>query len=134
MRVEQFKLDSELHMKQLKSWWHDRVDLPLPKTMLSDFGFMSFNEKEEPIAAMFFFPVIGSKMAMMGYPIASTHANSIERDAGLHAVATYIEEFARVMQYEWVVSYPGNKGAQRLFAREYFQLGDTEVLQFLKKL
>lgn len=134
MRVEQFKLDSKAHMDTLKGWWHERMDLPLPNYMLSDFGFMSFNDKDEPIAAMFLFPVLGCKMAMLGYPVASLNASSQDRDAGLHAVVTYIEEFAKLMQYDWLISYPGNKAAQRLYAREYFQLGDMEVLQFLKRI
>lgn len=119
--------------EEIKLWWNSHMEQFLPDALLSDQGFMAYSD-EKLVATMFFFPVVGCKMAMLGYPIANPKTSKEERKEALSLLISTIEAYAKNLGYEWLVSYPGNPKAQKLFENNNYIKGDSEVIQFLKKV
>lgn len=133
MKVEQFKLDSFKHMEFVHSWWNMHTGVSLPEPLLSDYGFMAF-DGEEALAVIFFYPVLGSKVALTGFPICRPNLDPARRLEALDLAVANVERMAKLLNYQWLVSYPGNKKAQGMFERMQYRTGDTEVVQYLREL
>lgn len=133
MKVEKFRLDSRKHMDIVHAWWNARMPVGLPESLLSDYGFMAFEQKK-PLCAVFFYPVLGSKVALVGFPVAAPSLKEDERVQAIDIVVANVERTAKLLNYQWLVSYPGNKKAQGMFERLKYRTGDTEVVQYMREL
>jgi hypothetical protein len=101
---------------------------------MTDFGFICFNSEDRPIVAIFLYPVAGCQMAMIGFPIANPNVFRDERQEALSLLVAGVEKEAKRMQYTYLVSYAGSKGAVELFNRENYKVADQSVTQFVKRL
>jgi hypothetical protein len=129
MEVKNFELDSH-YIAYAKAWWRGRTGTQIPLDCLSEYGFVCVDDLD-PVAVMFFFPVMGSKIAMVGYPIANP--NSDKRREALIMIVAEIEKYAKKMGYKWLVSYPGNEAAQSLFRSFEYVPGDS-CINYIKRL
>jgi hypothetical protein len=95
---------------------------------------MVFNDADRPLAALFAYPVVGGSLALLGFPIANPNAFRDERRDALKALATAAESAMRKLNYSYVVSYAGSKGAKELFSRLEWHKAETQVELFVKDL
>ena len=91
-------------------------------------------DDERPIVSVFLYPVLGSAMAMIGFPIANPLVFHEKRREALSFLVAGVEAKAKYLKYELLVSYAGNKGARELWNRENYKIADKEVVQFYKRL
>jgi hypothetical protein len=133
MHIEQFGQSDAWNMHTLKSWWQTHNGVPLPETLLSNYGYMAFEDRFA-IACMFFYPVAGCKMAMLGYPIANPDATKEQRKQAIERLVASIEHSAKSLNYQAITSYPGNAKAANIFERLGYTKGDKEVVQYMKGL
>jgi len=130
--VEFNKGNSSIH-DLISLWWQERFSKDLSGLVRSEYGFMAYDD-ERPIACVFFYPTIGSSMAMIGFPLANPLVFAEKRREALTALVVAVEEKAKYLKYDLLVSYAGNKGAQELWNRENYKIADKEVVQFYKRL
>lgn len=132
-KLVRFNTLSEPQVGLVKLWWSAKAGKPLSDVVRSDYGFMAY-DGDKPIVAVFLYPTLGSRMAMIGFPIANPEIDKgIRRDAISFLVAE-VEQFAKGLNYHYLVSYAGSKGAVELFHRENYGVYDKEVTQFIKRL
>jgi len=130
--VEFDKGNSSIH-ELLSLWWKDKSDKELSGLVRSEYGFMVYDD-ERPIVSVFLYPVLGSAMAMIGFPIANPLVFHEKRREALSFLVAGVEAKAKYLKYELLVSYAGNKGARELWNRENYKIADKEVVQFYKRL
>ena len=134
MYVKNFDRTNEKTMDLIKLWWKEKTGKNLPVPVLTDYGFIVFNADDRPIAALFAYPVVGASLALLGFPISNPNVFRDERREALGILATTAESQMRKLNYSFVVSYAGSKGAKELFGRLGYTIGDESVVQYLKDL
>jgi hypothetical protein len=132
--IKNFDRTNEKTIELIKLWWGEKTGEGLGTMALTDYGFMVFNESHRPIAALFAYPVIGGSLALLGFPIANPNVFRDERREALGALATAAESAMRKLNYSYVVSYAGTKGAKELFSRLEWFNAETQVELFVKDL
>ena len=118
----------------IKLWWEEKTKAKLTNEIMTDFGFMVFNNEDRPIVAGFLYPVAGCQMAMVGFPIANPLIFQEERREAIAFLVASVEDYAKKLKYDFLVSYAGNKGAIGIWNRENYTVLDKEVIQFGKRL
>jgi hypothetical protein len=118
----------------VKEWWLAKRGNNLSDSVVSDSGYLITDDEGVGLAACFFYPVMGCECAMVGFPIANPEIDSIVRQNAIHLLTTVIESDAKRLNYRWLISYAGSKGAVAMFNREGYKPLDTEVTQFGKEL
>ena len=126
------KGNCEIH-EMINLWWLDKSDKELSSMVKSEYGFMIYDD-ERPIVCCFLYPTIGSRMAMIGFPIANPLVFHDKRREALKALVAGVESFAKDLKYDLLVSYAGSNGAKELWNRENYKIADKEVVQFYKRL
>lgn len=114
-------------------WWLEKSEKELSSLVKSEYGFMVYCD-DRPIACVFLYPVIGSSMAMIGFPIANPLVFFEKRREALKYLVAEVEKEAKKLKYDVLVSYAGSKGAVELWNREGYKIADKEVTQFWKRL
>jgi hypothetical protein len=132
--IKQFDRTNYKTIELLQLWWKDKTHANLGTDVMTDFGFICFNSEDRPIVAIFLYPVAGCQMAMIGFPIANPNVFRDERQEALSLLVAGVEKEAKRMQYTYLVSYAGSKGAGELFNRENYKVADQSVTQFVKRL
>jgi len=130
--VEFNKGNHEIH-EMINLWWAGHMDKQLSSMVKSEYGFMIYDD-ERPIVCAFLYPTIGSRMALVGFPIANPLVFFEKRREALKHLVAGIENKAKDLKYELLVSYAGNKGACALWDREGYKIADKEVTQFYKRI
>lgn len=134
MYIKNFDRTNEHTIDLIKLWWKEKTGEGLGTMALTDYGFMVFNDEDRPIAAMFAYPVVGGSLALLGFPVSNPHVFRDERREALKALATAAETSMRKLNYSYVVSYAGSKGAKSLFSRLEWFKAETQVEMFVKDL
>lgn len=131
MRVRKF--DSKEDMLLVKDWWFLREDIVFSSDILSDHGYMAEIDGE-PAVAMFFFPVQGSKVAWMGWPISDPDTDKEQRSLALTLLFDTIHEDAKSMGYSVIFTISGLSHVQERLVDHGYLVGDTNVNQFWRAL
>ena len=125
------KYEEETHYKLIRSWWIEREGAAPQSDMLSSHGWISFINKR-PIAALWLFPILNSKVAWVGWPIARLDSSKLERNLALEQVFGIIEREAQKMGYKYIWTTSGTPPVQdRLLDRGYVK-GDSDISQYWK--
>ncbi len=126
------KGDHEKH-ELLSLWWAEKSEKQLSSMVRSEYGFMVFDD-ERPIASIFLYPTLGSRMALIGFPIANPLVFHEKRRDAIKFLVAGVEAFAKDLKYDFLISYAGNKGAKDMWDRQDYKIADKEVTQFYKRL
>lgn len=110
-------------------WWKGHIGRALPRACVSDYGYMS-----DDVACMFLFPVMGCKMAMIGWPIGNPESSKDARDASFPLLIEFIEDEAKSMGYDWLTTYASRKSVNERFEAAKYLVGDNPVTQYVKHL
>lgn len=130
---KRFNINSHEQVDLVKLWWNESTGGNLSDLVRSDYGFMCYLDGR-PMASIFLYPTIGSRMAMIGFPIANPLLFKEERREAIKALVAHVEGFAKELKYDYLISYAGNKSSQALWGRENYKIADKEVVQFYKRL
>lgn len=125
---------NEKTLELVKLWWKEKTDQNLGSMALTDYGFMVFSKEDRPIAALFAYPVLGASVALLGFPISNPNVFRDERREALRFLATTAESQMRKLNYSYVVSYAGSKGAKELFSRLKWHKAEDQVEMYVKDL
>jgi hypothetical protein len=118
----------------IKAWWGQKVGTVLSDAVVSDSGYLITSDEGEYLAAAFLYPIKGCETAMIGFPIANPAISKELRENAIHLLTTVMEQDAKKLNYRYLVSYAGSKGAVEMFSREGYQIYDKEVTNFGKVL
>ena len=132
-KLEEFAKHSRKHSELLQLWWNDKTGENHSDDVASDHGFMVWND-DRPIAAIFLHPVYGCKMALIGTPIANPLVFKEERRAALDFLVAGVEEKAKSLHYDYLMTYAGSNGAKEMFSRIGYVKGDENVINYCKKI
>jgi hypothetical protein len=132
--IKKFDRNCSRTVDLVKLWWKEKTGDNLGSMGLTDYGFMCFNSDHRPICAIFLYPVMGSAVAFMNFPIANPNVFRHERRDALKYLATMVEKEASKLNYSYVVSYAGSKGAKEFFTRENFKVAERDAFLCIKDL
>lgn len=113
----------------IKEWFFNQTGVHLSEDLLSDHGYIY-----EEVAALFFYPTIGCKMALVGWPIANPASHKSSRSMALNALLLHVEREAKSQGYKWLTSYASRDSVASRFEGQGYRMGDTSVTQFIKNL
>ena len=138
-KLEEFNRTSNHHIGIINQWWEKvedhnfSKDSPFSQILPTDHGFMVFHN-EDPICSIFLYPIYGSQIAIIGFPISNTLADKEVRREALSLLVAGVEAKAKALQYKFLFSYAGNMVAKQFFGRFGFKSGNENITNFVKKL
>lgn len=127
MKVDLFNLDKDYNI--VEKWWKDHSMDPVPKEVLTKFGFMAYNEKY-PIAAYWLFPIIGSELCMHLFFISNPDSTKEERDEALDLLMYTVHGAAKDMGFTKLMTTTSLKTIEDRLLKHNYMLGDTNNKQF----
>lgn len=91
-------------------------------------------DDDKPICAVFLYPIFGSPIAIMGFPISNPNAFKDVRRKALEMLVAGVEDKARKLQYSLLFGYAGNAVAKEFYNRSGFMKAAENISNFIKKL
>ena len=123
------------HGELVSGWWRARFDQPLPLDVLSESGYVAFNRGSgRPIAALWLYPIKGSKVAWIGWPLADPESNKEERTAALDALYDIIHVRAKEAGYRYIWTTSNTPPVESRLKGYGYVIGDKNVNQYWKIL
>lgn len=132
LKLETFNKQSKNHNDFIMEWVEKRKFNFHPDCG-SEFGMMAF-DGTRPIASIYFYHILAAKFVLLGFPIGNPDATKEERQSALDFLVAEAEKKAKLLNYKFVVSYPGNKASGSIFTRNNYQVADEGVVQYIKTL
>jgi hypothetical protein len=124
--------DSEIELAT--QWFEMRTGTKLPEDVLSKCGYIAIGIANKPLACLFAYPVLNSKVCFVGWPITNPEANKDERRDALDRLIIAVEEMAKLLGYTYLNTYASVKVVEERFVNHGFIYGDLNVNQLIKKL
>lgn len=137
MRVIRFNRNEEKdkHLYELVNlWWEIKDGNPMPKLIASDFGFLAFDENDKPIAANFFYPILGTEACMWALHVSSPESTKENRGLAITALCNEVEKFAKSLGYKIIVGYPKQESMTNRMINNGFILTESGANQCVKRL
>jgi len=117
----------------IKKWWKDRQKVEFDPELLSASGFTGYYD-EQPVATIFLYPTIGSKIAWLGWPISDKEVNKNLRDLVLDEILEEIHVFARSKGYKYIWTTTGLGVVKERLLRHNYLVGDEDICQLWRFL
>ena len=117
----------------LASWWQSRQQVDLSPSILSDTGYIALSDGQ-PIAALFLYPIQGSEVCWIGWPISDQESPSEARSEALDALFEVVHLQARDRGYKLVWTTSGVPVVQQRLERHGYEMGDENIKQYWKGL
>lgn len=139
LKLEEFNRLSEKHIGIINEWWANVSDHSFSQEkqfssfLSTDHGFMVWDE-DKPICAVFLYPIYGSPVAIMGFPISNQNAFKEVRRKALELLVAGVEKKARSLHYALLFGYAGNTVAKEFYGRAGFMKAAENITNFIKKL
>jgi len=114
-------------------WFAARTGVRPSPDVLSDFGFMYYTG-DKPVACLFVFPVAGSKICMLGWPMSDPHSDKEIRNWALDSLLEFCEQYARDLGYFYTCTWASHKAVEDRFKKHNYYTGDTGVSYMVKGL
>ena len=121
--------ESGKHLSLIKDWWLARQGLDVPSELLSESGFVAVLN-EEPVAAVFIYPTIGSKVMMFGWPIARPDSEKEARGKAIDFLFDEIRAEAKRQEYKLLWTVSGVEPVQTRLIKHGFVIGDQQINQY----
>ena len=138
-KLEEFTRISQKHIEIINEWWNHVEDHSFSEEkqfssyLSTDHGFMVFKD-DKPVCAIFLYPIYGSPIAIMGFPISNKEASKEIRREALEFLVAGLEKRARFLQYKILFGYAGNTVAKQFYSRSGFMKATENITNFVKKL
>ena len=139
LKLEEFNKISKKHIDIINEWWNHVDDHSFSQEkqfsqyLSTDHGFMIWDD-DKPICAVFLYPIYGSPIAIMGFPISNQNAFKEIRREALKMLVAEVEKKARSLQYGLLFGYAGNAVAKEFYNRSGFMKATEGITNFIKKL
>ena len=139
LKLEEFNRASKRHEDIINSWWNEVEDHSFSEEkqfssyLSTDHGFMVFKD-DKPVCAIFLYPIYGSPIAIVGFPISNKEASKEIRREALEFLVAGLEKRARFLQYKILFGYAGNTVAKQFYSRSGFMKATENITNFVKKL
>ncbi len=130
MRLEFY--DPLDHTFLLKSWWESRQGIDFPIRLLSDLGYVAY-EEGRAVAAAFLFTT-NSKVALLGWPVSDPESSPELRDSALTKIYEELHLVAKDLGFELIWSTAGIPALQKRLLGLGYTVGDENINQYFKEL
>ena len=120
--------------EMVSEWFGQHYGNNLDYGLMSEDGFLAVSSDGNPIAAMFFYSVINSDMALFGWPVSDPESDAAMRNVALDSLFKAIEEHAKFLGYKYLTSYASKNSVALRLEKHGFMLGDSPVTQYVKIL
>jgi len=121
------------HFSIIKEWWMRHHNIEISADILSNFGYLYFNENT-PVAALWLYPILGSKTCWIGWPVTNPDSDKQIRNTALDELFGIIEEEARQMGYKLMWTTSGIPTGQARLEKHQYLLGDSNINQYWRAL
>lgn len=131
IEIRDLTLDNTELLADVQKWWTQREGVDFNVEILSDYGFMAFSvQSSRPIAALWLYPIMGSKVAWMGWPIADPESGRLERSIALDQLLDKVKETAQEMGYTRIWTTSGVPPVKARLEKHGYLRGDTNIDQY----
>lgn len=120
------------HAFLLKSWWESRQGVDFPTRLLSNLGYVAY-EEDKAVATAFLFTT-NSKVALLGWPISDPESTPEVRDAALTKIYKGLHGIAKDLGFELIWSTSGIPALQQRLLGLGYTVGDENINQYFKEL
>ena len=125
--------DRKKDRKHLVEWCRKRDWPEIGDDLLSDYGFLAYTENKH-LAACWMYPVKGSNVCWMAFPIANPDTTKEERKEALDLVFETIHDTAKEMGYKYVFTTSNTPPIEDRLKNYGYRTGDENVTQYWGKL
>jgi hypothetical protein len=128
MKLKKFDLDNDYSIAE--AWWKDRDWKPVPKGMLSKSGLMAV-ENNKPVAACWLYPIAGSELCWVGFPIADKNIDKELRNKALDFIFHGLHEHARSLGYKYIITTTNLEHVKKRLENYGYVKGDENITQYV---
>jgi len=129
MEIEVVPYYDKEHLPLVQKWWRERQDIDLSPDVTCEFGHVAYVDGE-PIAVVFFYPCLGSKIVWLGFPIASKDSSREARDAALDHLFEEVKVSIKKLGYNLIWTTSGVKPVQKRLEKHGFRIHDENINQY----
>lgn len=126
--MEVSKIQSK-DIASLKSWWEERSGIEFNPEVLSSFGYIV-----PDVAALYLYPIMGSQVCWVGWPISNPKSSKEDRDKALDLLFDIIHKEAKDLGFKYVWTTSGVKPVQDRLAKHQYIPGDININQYWRIL
>lgn len=106
------------------SWWNKRNLTVIPEEFLSAYGFIDAN------AAMWLYPQVTTKFAMIRFPITNPDATNIERSSSLDLIFDTVHKLSKSMGFNKIFCTTNHEGLSNRLVKYGYTLTDENCKHF----
>lgn len=129
MEIEIVPYYDKEHLPLVQKWWREQLNLDMVPELTSEFGHVSYVDGK-PVAVMFYYPCLGSKIAWMGFPISDRNAERGVRDAALDQLLEEVKVSIKKLGYTLIWTVSGVKPVQKRLEKHGYKVCDTDINQY----
>lgn len=139
LKLEEFSRVDRDKLGIIDLWWAEVKDhsfsdkRPFSAYLCTDYGLMVYEDKR-PICAIFLYPIMGSCIAIVGFPISNPLVTKELRREALKLLVAGAEEKAKKMQFSLLFGYAGNMVAKKFYDKFGFMKATENITNFIKKV
>lgn len=105
------------HHEMISNWWKEHNHPIIPLNMLSPFGLISYNEKNEPTSACFVYFVEGCDIAQLSWAVTNPSVSPRERYNGLDFCIKGLIGVAKANNRTNILSFSGYRSLNKIFGK-----------------
>lgn len=120
-------------IKHVNAWWKAHHNLPFPTSYMSKYGAFAYT-RELPIACLYFYPTLGSSMALLGFPVTNPEATKEQRSVALDLLYAKIEREAKALGYDRLWTWSGVPPIKSRLGEHQYLEADLNVNIYTKKI
>ena len=124
----------QVDFPKLAQWWVSRTSVEISPRTLSETGFVASDDVFGDICAIFLYPIQGSEVCWIGWPISDPESPSELRDEALDAMLTVTHEEAKNRGYGVILTTTGIPAVGSRLEKHGYNIGDTGIAQYWKEL
>lgn len=111
------RMFTESDYPEIASWWKIHEHPVIPINMLSPYGLVGYNDKNEPAAACFVYLVQGCDIAQLSWAVTNPNVSARDRYNALDACIKGLIALSVKNERTNIVSFSGYRSLNKLFGK-----------------
>ena len=131
MRIRKFDLEKDYFI--LENWVKERNWPKLTKDILTEYGFLVYNDEKE-LAVAWLYPIKGCKTCMIGFPFSNPNVSKEIRKKALDKLFDHLHKEAKNMKYNMIMTFSSVPPVMKRVENMGYIKGDENVNQYFGRL
>lgn len=124
----------EIDYPVVSDWWQQWHGIAMPEIMAKSNGHVVTSESGEPLSYLFYWPTVGSCVAIVGWPCASPNIGPKLRNEALNLNYTYTANWLKQSGYKLIFTWANAGPVHKRLVKLGYMVGDTGMDHFHKEL